>query len=269
MILPILRAIKNIDFCLLQEVDQASKRSYDVDQVQEISQSLSEYGHTYAINYRSQFVPVPPLNPMGPVTSGQMILSKYHVDSAIRIGFDKHPAWPGRLFYMKRCFLVNYIPLTNGKTVVLINIHNSAFDSSGQFRKREMEQLGAFIQKAYQSGKYVIAGGDWNANPPGFDPTKIESGDSVFVDPFAEMMAHLPGWQGASDPRVPTNRHVDTPYKQGATPTTILDFFVASPNIDILKDETFPLGFICTDHQPAILSCCFDWAESCVILRFT
>ena len=249
---------RNVDFYLFQEVDQSSGRSHYLDQVQELEKQFGGYATSFAINYHCRFVPVPPLNPMEGVTSGQMIISRFHVDSAFRMGFDIHPGWPGRLFYMKRCFLVNYLSWANGKILVLINVHNSAFDSTGKFRFREMEQLGEFMKKSYEAGMYVVAGGDWNANPPDFDPTRIISGDSVFTDPFSSMMNHLPGWKVVSDPQIPTNRHVDAPYIHGETPTTILDFFVVSPNIDSIQVRTHSLGFKWTDHQPVEMKCWFS-----------
>ena len=61
----------------------------------------------------------------------------------------------------------------------------------------------------------------------------------------------LPGdWQWVFDPSLPTNRDVDAPYERGKTKTTIIDFFVVSPNVEVIQVKTTDIGFEWADHQP-------------------
>jgi endonuclease/exonuclease/phosphatase family metal-dependent hydrolase len=135
-----------------------------------------------------------------------------------------------------------------------LNIHNSAFDTGGAFRKQELEVLSHFMIDQAHAGNFVVAGGDWNANPPGFSPEEILTGDMVFSDDFLELGAFFPGWTFAYDKDMPTNRHANQPYEKGKTQTSILDFFLLSPNVELCSIKTVSSGFRYSDHQPVIMT---------------
>jgi endonuclease/exonuclease/phosphatase family metal-dependent hydrolase len=105
----------------------------------------------------------------------------------------------------------------------------------------------------YERGNYVITGGDWNSNPRGFNFATIATGDKVTVIEPPVESDFLPGWQFIFDPSKPSNRYVDTPYKKGVTQTTIIDFFVVSPNVEVTRVTTIPLGFAYSDHEPVVM----------------
>lgn len=138
--------------------------------------------------------------------------------------------------------------------MILINIHNSAFDK-GDLRKIQIETLRQVALKEYGKGNWVIIGGDWNMNPPGFDPDKITTGDKTFtVETEKIPNDFLPkGWKWIYDEKRPTNRSVITSYTKGETPTTIIDFFLLSPNIQCLNVETINFAFSFSDHNPVFL----------------
>jgi endonuclease/exonuclease/phosphatase family metal-dependent hydrolase len=46
---------------------------------------------------------------------------------------------------------------------------------------------------------------------------------------------------------------VDRPYVKGITGTTIIDFFVVSPNVEILSVKTLGNNFAWSDHQPVLM----------------
>ena len=252
-ILSFLKAHDTVDFFFFQEVDIDSKRSYYLDEVTLLSDALPNFGEVFAANYICGFVPVPTTNPMGRVYSGMATFSRFRIDSAVRHGFDKHTPWPDRLFYMKRCFLTSRFFLPDGRQLILVNIHNSAFDTGGILRKREMEMIRNFMIHEYEEGNYLVAGGDWNANPPGFRPEIIRTGDRIKRDEFTNLNEYFPGWKFAADLTASTNRNVDTPYEHGVTPTTIIDFFLVSPNIEVVTVETYSTGFTFSDHHPVYL----------------
>ncbi|HRS53838.1 MAG TPA: hypothetical protein P5250_03950 [Bacteroidales bacterium] len=52
------------------------------------------------------------------------------------------------------------------------------------------------------------------------------------------------------DSMVPTNRDVNTPYYNDYTKTTIIDFFVVSPNIKVLEIKADDKNFTYSDHNP-------------------
>jgi endonuclease/exonuclease/phosphatase family metal-dependent hydrolase len=241
------------DFILLQEVDQRAKRSYFNNQVELIKTQLPEYCAAFASNYRVKFVPVPIGRSMGSVHSGLMTLGRYTPDSTLRIQLPGRFSWPKRLFMLDRCVMVSRYPTQQGNDLVVINLHNSAFDETGQLRKEELARIRTIMTVAYEQGHYVIAGGDWNMNPPGFDPGMITT-DSVFRETHGVLPDFLPAdWQWVWDPVIPTNRDVSSAYQKMITGTTILDFFLVSPNVEVLEVKATHLDFLSSDHHPVFL----------------
>jgi endonuclease/exonuclease/phosphatase family metal-dependent hydrolase len=246
-----LKANDTLDFILLQEVDKRSRRSYFVDQTQAIQSVLPDFDAVFAKNYQVLFVPVPIHNPMGKVLGGLMSLSSYRPISSQRISFPGNYDWPGRLFNLKRCFVLQRFDAGNGKELVIINTHNSAFDD-GSLRMLQLNKLRETVIEEYQKGNFVIAGGDWNMNPPGFDPGTINNGDLAILNALGNIPADLipSGWQWVFDPEIPTNREVVSKYVKNITPTSSIDFFLVSPNITVLSAHTCDLGFSFSDHNP-------------------
>jgi len=181
------------------------------------------------------------------------VFFSYRPALVIRYGFTRHGAWPEKLFDLKRCFLVCRFPLSGDRWLFVLNIHNAAFDTRGALRRHEMDLISQVMKQEYTQGNYVVAGGDWNANPPGFLASGISTGDKVRTDTFPSLTTWLPGWIFAFDASKPTNRNVDLPYEKGKTETTVIDFFVVSPNVEILERKTIPTGFLYSDHQPVFL----------------
>ncbi|MFW5645295.1 MAG: endonuclease/exonuclease/phosphatase family protein [Bacteroidota bacterium] len=242
----------SLDFFLLQEVDVESKRSYRINQYESISGNLSSYHAYLSLNYKVFFVPLPMKNPMGKVESGLASFSRYQPSEARRYSFPGNYSWPKYLFMLDRCFLVQRHPLTNNKELIIINTHNSAYDD-GSLRKIQMEYLREFLIEEYRKGNYIIAGGDWNQSPPGFE----EEFDGQVPDTvnYSEISKdYLPeGWKWAYDKTMPTNRRVSTIYERGTTPTALIDFFLVSPNIHIESITGIDMNFQYSDHQPVIL----------------
>jgi endonuclease/exonuclease/phosphatase family metal-dependent hydrolase len=245
---------EGIDFFFFQEVDIKSRRSYFDDQVFRLRQAFPKMESAVALNYLVRFVPVPLRNPMGRVKSGLVSLSAWHTSENTRYPFPGGYSWPVRLFQLDRCFLLSRIALPGGKELVLINTHNEAFDNGSQ-RKQQIAVLKELMLAEYKKGNYVVTGGDWNQNPPMAElPLNFSSGDiSRTIEPQIEKDFFPEGWKLAYDAEFPSNRNVDEPYTRGKTPTTIIDFFVVSPNISVEKISTRDLGFEWSDHQPVIM----------------
>ncbi|HRW97641.1 MAG TPA: endonuclease/exonuclease/phosphatase family protein [Bacteroidales bacterium] len=242
------------DFILLQEIDKKARRSYFSNQTEVLIKTLSGHNAVFAVNYDVMFVPVPFSNPMGKVLAGLMSFSKYEPKTSNRISFSKNYPWPLRLFNLKRCFILQRFQLNNGFELVILNTHNSAFDD-GYLRISQISELRSIAITEYDKGNYVIIGGDWNINPPGFDPNQISNGDlAVKKDIGSIPEDFMPvGWKWVFDPKIPTNRYVDTAYRKKQTPTTIIDFFLVSPNIQLISSATSDLQFSNSDHNPLII----------------
>ncbi len=239
-----------VDFFLLQEVDLGSKRSYYINESDELCNRINDCIKSFAINYHVSFVPVPVFEPMGRVKSGLFTISGKIPYQATRYGFNKNYTFPKKLFMLNRCFMANHLYLQNGKYLVLVNIHNSAFDD-GELRKEQITVIKDFMISEYEQGNYVIAGGDWNQEPPSYsnnftsykpDPRSKSVSDSLLPD----------DWKWCYDSTTPTNRGLNKPLSE-ETLTRLIDFYVVSPNIDVLTIQCIDLYFTHSDHNPVYL----------------
>ncbi len=243
------------DFYLLQEVDIRSRRSFRINQVEAITNLKTDFSYQFALNYKVPFVPVPVNEPMGKVKGGIMILSKDEPYYAERIAYPLIAAWPDRLFLLDRCFILSRYKLDNGKDLLVINTHNSAYVYDSTLRYQEFNIIKKTMLDEYEKGNYIIAGGDWNANPPYLKPEgtfnghKFESSKVKMNNDFLP-----PEWNWAFASNAPTNRNNDTAFRKGENGTTVIDFFVASPNIKILEVKNIDLDFEFSDHNPVYLN---------------
>jgi endonuclease/exonuclease/phosphatase family metal-dependent hydrolase len=244
----------SVDFILLQEVDANAHRSYYTNQVDLLKEDLPNHASTYACNYKVDFVPLPVTNPMGKVESGLMTFSHFVPAIAQRYAFPLNYAWPMGLFMLDRCFIMERFALPDGKELVILNTHNSAFDDANVMRQYELWMLRGFLLNEYEKGNYVIAGGDWNQNPAGYNDRYLKDKNVKNPQKTTIEKDFLPaGWHWAFDPDYPTNRDVSTKYIPGSTLTQTIDFFVASPNLSVDAVKVIPTGFEFSDHQPVFL----------------
>lgn len=248
-----LSTLSQADFLLLQEVDTLAGRSWYANQYALIRHKFPEYTPIFALNYKA-WVPMPIHKPMGRVRAGLLTLGRISPVNAQRVAFSSGYSWPMSLFMLKRCFIVSRYNTRNGRQLVLINTHNSAFSDAAEIRENELQQLRDLMVSETGKGNYVIAGGDWNQNPAVFDSTAVLNTYLVktITPPIPDHF--LPtGWMYAFDPAHATNRDVDIPYTAGKTRTTLIDFFVLSPDIELISAKTTPTGFRESDHQPVTI----------------
>jgi endonuclease/exonuclease/phosphatase family metal-dependent hydrolase len=246
-----LLANDTVDFILLQEVDLKSRRSYRVNEVEQLSEELGNNSSYYGKNYDVFFVPVPFNNPMGSVNSGLFSHTRFIPRAIERYPFPSQYDWPKRLFMLDRCFLVMRFPLSNGKELLVINTHNEAYDN-GSIRDQQMAWLKDFLLSEYRLGNYMVVGGDWNQCPPAFRPC---FNGEIFdtIDYKGIEKSYLPPeWTWVYENTVPSNRRLDIAYTKGKTRTTVIDFFLLSPNMRALGCYAIDLGFENSDHQPVI-----------------
>lgn len=240
-------------FILLQEVDKNSSRTNFQNQVTSIQQLIPYYPASFGINYKVKFIPIPFFNPLGKVEMGQMNLSKYQPDHATRHSYYSAYSWPKRLFMLDRCFLVSTFELANGKNLVVLNTHNSAYDAGGQLRQQEMPVISNFMLSEYGKGNYVVAGGDWNQNPPEYDLSEMNPGYHPVMREILDDSLFPPEWEIVYDSQQPTNREIDAPYSKETTEVTIIDYFIISPNLKLEEVKTLSQEFKFSDHEPVYL----------------
>jgi endonuclease/exonuclease/phosphatase family metal-dependent hydrolase len=234
-----LSSLDTVDIILLQEVDTLSKRSWWTNQFETIATELRGHSAVFALNYNVDFVPVPYLKPMGRVMGGLATFMRFNGSDAVRYQFPSSFGWPQRIYFLDRCFLEQRVPLADGRHLVIINTHNSAFDD-GSLKAAEMAYLREHLLHEQQKGNPVIVGGDWNQGVPG-------SGFQEVKDPFIE------GWKWVYDTTYPTNRELKAAYEKNVTSTFNIDFFLVSPDIIVERVEVLNLEFEHSDHQPVLM----------------
>jgi len=244
------------DVYFFQEMDRRSTRSYKEDQAALVGEVLKGYSQAFASNYKVKYIPSPRIvgTQYGAVHSGLSVYSQYAMSSAVRYALPGNYPWPRRIFFLDRCMLVTRIPAKDGREWVMINTHNAAYDKGGYIKAEQLAFIRSFASAEYEKGNCVVIGGDWNNYMPGTDgrqfPSAVEPPE--YYQPLPEDWT-LPGWSWGFDPAVPTNRSLTTTLVPGETFTSIIDGFLVSPNVEILRTEGIDLGFEYSDHNPLLI----------------
>ena len=250
------------DILFLQEIDRNSSRSFPIDEPALMREETGYLNSAFANNLKVSFLPYP-IPPIGKVDSGIMTLTNMPVSEAERIQLPIPFSWPVRMANLKRCLLVERIPLTGTKNddgsekeLVLVNLHLEAYDDgSGKIEQTKM--LADLMQEEYDTGNYVIAGGDFNQTFSGTDTSMypLQSSDlwacglldeSSFSGDFSFLM----------DNSAPTCRSLDRPFDSDDSRFQfyLIDGFIVSNNIEVETLRTLDKGFVNSDHNPVYMT---------------
>ena len=239
------------DFYLFQEVDTEGDRARGVNQYEALTRTLGEgYARTFAVNFHSAKLLYPFNDPIGKNTSGLATYSRYRVSEAVR---RQYPVDTGfaKFFDLDRCFSLHRLPAENGKELVLINSHMSAYDEGGAIRAKQLELLNGVLAEEYAKGNYVIVGGDFNHDIAG-SMNLFETGQEVPEWVFVlEDKDIAEGFSFAAVTNAPTCRSTDMPYEKGVNYTVVLDGFIVSDNVEVVHTENVDNDFLYSDHNPA------------------
>lgn len=240
------------DIYLLQEVDLNSKRSYYINEYEELEHGLT-MSSAFAYNYKCDFVPFPwPM--IGKVESGLVTFSGLNVTEATRESLPVPFTWPLRVANLKRCLLVERIPVQGtAKELVLINLHLEAYDS-GEGKRAQTEQLMAILQAEYRKGNYVIAGGDFNQTFPNVTAYPVLNPEYWAPGQLSESDLSS-GFSFVFDASSPTCRLLNENYSgdRAKTQLYVIDGYIVSPNIKVNHVQTIDMNFEYSDHHPVRL----------------
>ncbi len=246
-------AVKNAEphFVVLQEVDIDGTRSYGVDQTRMFSDSLSGYDDIFAQNYDSPYFLYPFSEPIGANRSGLMTFSRFAIESATRRSLPIEDTLY-KLLDLDRAYSVSVIPTENGKSLVLYNVHLSAYTSDGTIADEQLRMLAEDMSLQYEKGNYVIAAGDFNKDLLGDSSQYFERASGEFnwakaID-LSLLSSEITCHSGTN---APTCRNADSPYKgDGSDFVLSVDGLLVSDNIEISLCETIDTGFRYSDHNP-------------------
>ncbi len=245
------------DLVLLQEVDQNSSRTYKIKE----DTALAVNAAYFAKNYSCLYVPNPNtyfIDPFGRINSGLMTdTGLFTSERAERQALPCPFSWPLRIVNLKRCLLVNYMPIEGSdKQLVLVNLHLEAYDD-GEGKIAQTKQLMDFLAQEYQKGNYVIAAGDFNQVFPGALEAYPNTHPENWIPGMLEESSLPEGFSYVYDLAVPSCRLLNQPYDPSDTVNTqhyVIDGYIVSPNVTVEAVETLDLGFENSDHNPVELA---------------
>lgn len=254
------------DVLFLQEVDLNSSRSHDINEQETIQNMLADSNasrlnnSTFAYNFKVAFIPYP-LPPIGKVNSGIVTYSSYSIEESTRYQLPCPFSWPVRLANLKRCVMVDRIPIMNddgsasGKYLVLANLHLEAYDD-GEGKKAQTEMLREILQKEADEGNYVIAGGDFNQTFSSIDDSMYPEYEGTWHCGEIDESEFSSDWQFHMDNSVPTCRSLDKAYvnaDQTDFQYYMIDGYIVSKNIDVSSIKTQSKAFENSDHNPVVM----------------
>lgn len=247
------------DFYFFQEVDTDSTRSFYVNQLEMLQNSFLGYSSVFAKNAHSSYMFYPLSQPTGTMNSGILTMSKFTVDYAVRRKLEIETGMINKLFDLDRCFSVTKLPISGSadKDLVLINVHLSAYDDGG-IREEQIALLYDYMDFEYNTnGNYVIVGGDFNLSLAG------DAG--VFNNQMKtpSWCKNLPVGYGAENFKsigyninydisqtTGTCRDASVKYVEGVNLEVIIDGFMTSENIAVIKTMVVDGDFKNSDHNP-------------------
>ena len=245
------------DFALIQEVDTDATRSYHVDQSKLFYDGFSDSSASLAVNYHSAFLFYPILQPHGASNSGLLTLSNYTIASAMRRSLPVSESM-SKFLDLDRCYSLNYINTENGKQLVVVNTHLSAYGTDSSLQTQQLEKMFGDMQKEYEKGNYVICGGDFNHDFTGSSKERFNddvpaeySWAAAFPDHL--IPAHfqkLVNYQSGGS--IPSCRNCDKPYGTDSFVLTV-DGFIVSDNVETTYMDIIDNQFLYSDHNPVKL----------------
>ena len=240
------------DIVFLQEADKNSTRSWHIDETQRISAAEPQYQTAFANNFKVMYMPYP-IPFYGHIDSGIFTMTRFTADSARRYQLPCPFSWPVRTLNLKRCLLVERIPVDGSdRELVLINLHLEAYDS-GEGKIAQTKMLAEFMQAELDKGNYVIAGGDFNQSFSSVDTSMYPlQGNGLWECGEIDTTAFSDAWQFLMDTTHPTCRSLDRPYdrEDDNFQFYMIDGFIVSDNLSVESMETLDLDFANSDHNP-------------------
>lgn len=245
------------DFILWQEVDLDATRSYHVDQYEMLKSHFADYDSTFAINYDSAFLFYPFAEPHGKSKAGLCVMSAYPIESGLRRSFPISTSF-SKFLDLDRCYSINRIPTDNGKYLVIINLHMSAYGNSDEIRQGQISMLCADMEKEYAAGNYVICGGDFNHDLKALEDDGAERESWAYPFPREELPEGFSFCidvleEEEREAMHNSARNADEAYNPATTYTVTLDGFIVSDNVNCVVYENRDLQYLYSDHDPVYM----------------
>ncbi len=238
------------DLLLLQEVDVNATRTYHVNQKQIYEDKFADMDSSFAENWDSPFLFYPVTQPHGKTLAGIITFSRFDISSSVRRSVPVEDTVM-KIVDLDRCYSKSYISTEDGRTLVVYNLHLSAYTSDGTIADQQVDMLLDDMNEEYDKGSYVIAGGDFNKDLLG-DSSKyfgVSGEDYSWAKPIKTESFEGRPFELVAASNVPSNRNADAPYNPQQFVNT-LDGFIVSDNVEIVSNTTVDTQFAYSDHNP-------------------
>ena len=261
----------NSDFYFVQEVDIDSDRAHHVNQKQALLNIFSglpandtdnngeekAISHTFAVNYDSPYLFYPLTEPHGKTLAGLLTMSEYRINDGLRRSLPIQTDF-AKFIDLDRCYAINRIKADNGKELVLINFHLSAYTTDPSIANQQLEMMYEDMEAELKKGNYVICGGDFNKDLLG-DSSKyfgISGENYSWAQSFP--FESLPQGFSLAAPfdennPVPSCRNADMEWDPEKNFQLTIDGFIISDNIDVVSCDVLDENFKYSDHNPVHL----------------
>lgn len=244
------------DAFLLQEVDTWAHRSYKINEVAYLSDSLPTYHYTFGQNYDSSYLFYPIRRPIGQSRSGLLTLSQFPLEKSTRFSLPIETNF-NKYFDLDRAFTVTQTTFDH-HPVTLINVHLSAFTKDTSILDAQIKKLADLMTSEYEAGRSVIVGGDFNHDLLGNSPAVFETSDEIktWTQPFPEAL--LPehftiAKTGLAEAKIPSVRENGVPYNPKTSFVSLIDGFLVSDDLEVEQVVVSDLQFANSDHNPVTL----------------
>ena len=247
----------NSDFYLIQEVDVDATRSYHINEYDLITAPFTDMSKVYAQNYDSPYLFYPILKPHGKSVAGIVTMSDYYISSALRRSLPIQDGF-AKFVDLDRCYSISRLPVENGKELILVNFHLSAYTTDPTIAESQLEMLYQDLTAEYEKGNYIVCGGDFNKD-------LLEDSSAIFgvsgddyswakafpYDSVPHGLKVIAPFN--SDAPVPSCRNADRPWNLDNNFQLTIDGFIISDNVECVESDVIDKQFACSDHNPVYM----------------
>ena len=243
------------DVALLQEVDRGARRTGGVDELAELVAHGAWPAWASTPYYRSRYVPVPAREPLGPMSLHLVTLSRFRLARARRHALaPMRESWLRQQFNLRRAALEVGLPIAGGGELVTVNAHLSAFSRGDGTLARQLIQCDAVAAAAATAGHRVILAGDFNALPPGDDPSRLPD-PGEYAEKTSPITPLLTRWSTPCTPAAyaadPASLRTYLPWGSDV-PDRTLDWLLHGPGV-VVEDYRVERRFAgLSDHLPIV-----------------
>ena len=249
------------DIVLFQEVDIDGTRSHGVDEYALLRNDFPTLCSVFAQNYDSPYLAWPLYAPHGKNKAGMATFSRYQIESTLRRSLPISESF-SKFLDLDRCYTISRIAVSDGKELVVFNVHLSAYGADAEVLEGQRLMLFADMQREYEAENYVIAGGDFNHDMIGVSNEvygNVTDTEASWAKPFdfasvpeGFVVAAKSEFDAGTFDSAATCRDAGRPY-DGTNDRWVMDAFIYSDNVTCIEQRTLDLDFAFSDHNPVYL----------------